>query len=119
MSTSSRWKGLPIVLFLLLGCDGNAPADRTAELAAIPSALHPYAGFWKSDPKDNFGLAIAPATEGYYSISFCGPGGCFKPGTYRPNSRIEGDPNYQIVNVNTIKVSTSSGFDTYFRVTSR
>jgi hypothetical protein len=22
-----------------------------------------------------------------YSVSWCGPGGCFAPGTYRPNSR--------------------------------
>ena len=81
----------------------EAKSDRTVNsrtihlLASInPGPKHPFAGFWKSECKDEFGLAIAAAGEGIYSVSFCGPGGCFKPGTYRPNTSLVGDPAYKI-----------------------
>jgi hypothetical protein len=51
-----------------------------------PTAGHPYAGFWKENCSKESGLAIAHAGRGLYSVSFCGPGGCFKPGAYRPNT---------------------------------
>src|SRR5437773_5469636 len=74
------------------------PPDRTAEELAVRSEDYPLAGFWKIKKSDEWGLAIAPAGDGYYSISFCGPGGCFKPGTYRPNSKIIGDSSYRVIN---------------------
>ncbi|MGB9237166.1 MAG: hypothetical protein WCC04_22380 [Terriglobales bacterium] len=89
----------------------RAVADQTrkAEKAAVPSSEYPFAGFWKTQCSDTSGLAIAPAGDGYYSISFCGPGGCFEPGTYRPNSRIANDPNYHIINNDEIEVSGKGG----------
>jgi hypothetical protein len=82
-----------------------------------PDPAYPLVGFWKDHCEDDFGLAIDRAGEGLYSISFCGPGGCFAPGTYRSNSRIVGDPDYRLVNRNTLEVLGRDGFSTYFRCT--
>ena len=82
-------------------------------LAATPE--YPLVGFWKSDCSDNFGLAIAPVSGGLYSVSFCGPGGCFKPGTYRPNSRLIDDSSYKIIDNDTIEVLGQDGFSQYYR----
>jgi len=56
-----------------------------------------YTGLWKSSCVNDFGVQIKPAENQMYSISFCGPGGCFEPGEWTPNSRIEGDPNYKVI----------------------
>ena len=53
------------------------------EKQAKPSERYPLGGFWKSNTKHDHGLAIGPAGEGIYYISFCGPGGCFEQGAYR------------------------------------
>lgn len=101
---------------------GNDPThdpDRTAEKLAIPSELHPMAGFWKDSCTDNFGLAIAPAEGQLYSVSFCGPGGCFKPGTYRPNTTLAGDASYQVVNRDTLRVLGQDGWSSYLRAPTR
>ncbi len=50
-----------------------------------------------------------PTDEGLYSVSFCGTGGCFKPGTYRPNSRIIGDPMYKLVSAAKLKIRLADG----------
>jgi hypothetical protein len=101
---------------ILIACE---PPDRRAEQAAIPSTAHPLAGFWKKpDCTDRFGLAIAPARQ-LYSVSFCGPGGCFAPGTYRPDTPIAGDPQYRVLDINTIEVKGSDGFSKYVRCASR
>lgn len=94
---------------------------REAELAAVPSATHPYAGFWKEvNCEDSFGLAISPADRSeFYSVSFCGPGGCFKPGTYRPNTALAGDRAYRIVDKDTIDVEGRNGFSRYVRCPGR
>jgi len=76
---------------------------------------YPLVGLWKTSCDDNFGLSVARAAEGHYSVSFCGPGGCFKPGTYRPNTSIHDDPNYEVVDNNTIKVKGADGFSVYHR----
>jgi hypothetical protein len=72
-------------------------------------------GFWKDHCEDDFGLKIEPAGNDQYSISFCGPGGCFEPGTYRPNSPIFGDQRYRVIDANTIEVLGGDGFSTYYR----
>ena len=102
-----------------LGIDPTHDPDRVAEKTAIPSASHPLAGFWKSSPTDDFGLAIAPAKGKLYSVSFCGPGGCFKPGTYRPNTSLVGDKNYQVISVDELRVRGQDGWSTYRRAASR
>jgi len=73
------------------------------------------AGFWKDHCEDDFGLKIEAAGGDQYSISFCGPGGCFEPGTYRPNSPIFGDQAYRVIDAGTIEVLGGDGFSTYYR----
>lgn len=98
----------------------NPPdANWHIEKEAKPSKSHPLGGFWKKDPKHDHGLAIGPAENGEYFISFCGPGGCFEKGTYRANSKIEGDPHYRIIDKNTIEVEGKKGFTKYVRVKRR
>ena len=81
-----------------------------------PTATHPYLGFWKTTCSEEFGLAIAAADERLYSVSLCGPGGCFRPGTYRPNTLLVGDPEYKIEAPGRIAVSGMGGkLTTYVR----
>jgi hypothetical protein len=84
-----------------------------------PGPGYPLVGFWKDHCEDDFGLAIDRAVNGLYSISFCGPGGCFAPGTYRQNSPIVGDPDYVLVDQDTLQVWGRDGFSTYFRCTAK
>lgn len=101
------------------GSGATHDSERIAEKTAIPSTSHPMAGFWKSSPDDNFGLAIAPAEAKLYSVSFCGPGGCFKPGTYRRNTPLMGDEDYKVVSNDTLLVRGQDGWSTYKRASSR
>jgi len=89
------------------------------EKMAKPSLDYPFAGFWKKRQWHKHGLAIGPAGDGIYYISFCGPGGCFEKGQYRENTAIENDPNYRIIDENTIEVKGKKGFAKYIRVKSR
>jgi hypothetical protein len=81
-----------------------------------PTEGHPYAGFWKTKCSDDSGLAIAPAGRGQYSVSFCGKGGCFKPGTYRPITPLVGDKDYKVESSTRIRVK---GIDGNFRPNQR
>jgi hypothetical protein len=74
---------------------------------------HPYSGLWKTSCDQDFGLAIAAAGAEEYSISFCGPGGCFEKGEYRPNSKLVGDPMYKIDSLTQIQVEGQDGFTKY------
>lgn len=78
--------------------------------APVRSSEYPLAGFWKDKCSDNWGLAIAPAGNGYYSISFCGPRRCFEPGTFRPNSKIINDPDYRVIDNDTIEMRGKDGW---------
>ena len=85
---------------------------------AAGAAEEGFTGFWKTDCTHAFGLQIKPFGEpGLYSVSFCGPGGCFEPGTYRPNTKIRDDPNYQVVSEREIRVRGRDGWHTYFKCT--
>ena len=80
-----------IALYLQVTDDPNWHVETNAS----KSESHPLAGFWKSENcDDEWGLAIGPLDENLYYVSFCGPGGCFAEGTYRPNTRFINDPNY-------------------------
>jgi hypothetical protein len=94
---------LLIAYVVMLDHAADAVSDRTVNSRTIqlsdsinPGPEHPLAGLWKTECKEDFGLAIAAAGKDLYSVSFCGPGGCFKPGTYRPNTSLVGDPAYKI-----------------------
>lgn len=73
-----------------------------------------YTGFWKTDCKDGFGVQIKPAGNQMYSVSFCGPGGCFEPGEWTLNTRIDGDPNYRVISPEKIGIRRKDGKSAYF-----
>ena len=82
---------------------------------AKPSETHPLGGFWKRHSTSEHGLAVGPAGDGLYFVSFCGPGGCFEKGQYRPNTALVGDPQYRVIDDNTIEVMGKNGFNRYVR----
>lgn len=84
----------------------------------ISSADENFTGFWKRNCEDAFGVQIMPTKDGQYSVSFCGPGGCFEPGTYRPNTKLKDDPAYQVVDTTHIKVQGRDGWSDYTKCTS-
>jgi len=92
------------------------PPNWHIERQAKPSKTHPLGGFWKRNAKHDHGLAIGPADDNKYFISFCGPSGCFEKGKYRPNSAIENDPDFRVIDKDTIEVKGKKGFNKYFRV---
>jgi hypothetical protein len=112
-----NWVIQVAVVVAAAACTAHPP-DSSQSLPAPPATeSHPFAGFWKDGHcNDEFGLSIAPAGPKMYSVSFCGPGGCFEPGTYRPNTPIVGDPAYQVIDNNTLGISTQDGtFQRYSR----
>jgi len=79
----------------------------TASLLALIcgcATTHPYTGFWKGQCSDGFGVQIKPVDGQLYSVSFCGPGGCFEPGTWAPNTTLVGDPAYEIVSPTELRI---------------
>jgi hypothetical protein len=75
-----------------------------------------YAGLWKKNCQDEFGLRISPLRDGLYSVSFCKSEHCSAPGAYRPDSRIDNDPMYDVLSGSRIKVRHQDGsFTNYVR----
>ena len=113
------WLGFGIwVAVQQLLVDSHDPTRDSANVKStlVSNPAYPFTGFWKGSCSENFGLVIEPATEStLYSVSFCGPGGCFKPGTYRPNTSLRGDPRYRVLDNNTIEVEGADGFSRYIR----
>jgi hypothetical protein len=72
-----------------------------------------YTGFWKGRCSDSFGVQIKPAENQRYSVSFCGPGGCFRSGEWRPNTRIDGDPEYKVISSKELGIKRTDT-DDYF-----
>lgn len=79
-----------------------------------------YTGFWMGDCQDGFGVQIKRVDSRLYSVSFCGPGGCFGPGDWTPNTPIEGDPHYKVVSPTQlgIKRTDAAAYFMYVRCTS-
>ncbi len=105
------------MFYIMVNVDTNDPGKDSSN---IESSLdydenYPYVGFWKPKCSNGFGLAINKVDNGYYSVSFCGPGGCFKPGTYRPNTKLVNDPSYKVTSTNVIEVNGKDGFTKYLR----
>ncbi len=90
-----------LCLFLVAAC--NRPADFT--------------GFWKANCTDAFGVQIKKQPGNLFSVSFCGPGGCFAPGQWMPNTPIIGDVKYQVVNPTTIEIAHGQGWTRYTKCT--
>jgi hypothetical protein len=89
-----------LCLFLVAAC--KRPADFT--------------GFWKVNCTDAFGVQIKKQPGNLFSVSFCGPGGCFAPGEWVPNTPIIGDPKYRILNPTNIEIR-GKGWTRYTRCT--
>ena len=90
-----------------------------AGLAAGAPKASDYAGFWKRNCEDAFGLRIRPLRDGLYAVSFCNHDGCSAPGAYRPNTRIERDPMYDVLSATRIKLRhQEGGYSLYLKCTS-
>ena len=90
----------------------QAIAEETSP--GTPDRNMDFTGYWKEACEQDFGLQIKPIEPGgKYSVSFCGPGGCFDPDTYRPNTFITGDKSYEVVTQDSIRVRGSDGWATY------
>ncbi len=73
-----------------------------------------FAGVWKSNCADYWGVQIRPAGADLYSVTFCGLSGCLKLGEWMPDTRIEGDPMYQVVSATEIRIRRNdAGYFTY------
>jgi hypothetical protein len=90
------------------------PVVLMALFAICPIALaqgkHDYSGVWKKNCEDEMGLHIKPLRDRpLYTVLFCKNDICSEPGAYRPNTRIDGDPLYEVLNAKTMKVRYSDG----------
>ncbi|MFQ5640604.1 MAG: hypothetical protein ACE5IR_21710 [bacterium] len=77
---------------------------------------YPYVGIWKTDSTVNFGIIIDEASTDQYSVSFFGPGGRFKPGTWMPNTTVINDSSYRIIDKDIIEINKGFGFTRYYRM---
>ena len=78
-----------------------------------------YTGFWKRNCEDDQGVQIRRLRQGAYSISFCKIGGCTAPGSYRPNSPIDGDPAYEVLGPTRIRLMhVEGGYTAYVKCSS-
>jgi len=74
---------------------------------------HDYSGVWKKNCQDEMGLQIKPL-RGQYAVLFCKNDICSEPGAYRPNTRIDGDPLYEVLSATAMKVRyPDGGFSVY------
>lgn len=105
---------LVLVVFQGMPLSHN-PNTREVVSNLRPTEDMPYVGFWKTSRFVSHGIAIAPAQEGFYSVSFCGPGGCFEPGKWTPNTKLVDDPHYRIIDMDTIQILGKSEVTTYHR----
>ena len=91
-------------------------ALATAPLAGAAGKGPDYAGSWKKNCEDEFGLQITAPRDGTYSVLFCKSGFCSAPGAYRANTRIENDPMYDVLSAGRMKVRHQDGsYDTYVK----
>lgn len=84
---------------------------------SVKNAPPDFTGFWKWHCSDAWGVQIKKQTENLFSVSFCGPGGCFEPNTWMPNTPIVGDPKYRSINPTTLEIQHGDGWQTLTRCT--
>lgn len=108
-------------LFLLMWYASiNHDPNWDIEDLAVPTADHPLSGFWKQRScEEPWGLAIGPVSPGIYYVSFCGPGGCLDRDESRPHTPILDDPNYRLVDQNTLMILNEDRWSTMVRCESR
>jgi hypothetical protein len=81
---------------------------------ALADGKGDYSGVWKKNCEDEMGLHLKPLKDRQYAVLFCKTGFCSEPGSYRPNTRIEQDPLYEVLSPTTIKVRyPDGGFSVY------
>ena len=83
----------------------------------VPTAAHPFTGFWKSTCSESFGFAIHPASPGRYAVCFCGPGGCSKPGVSCSEAGLTNSWGYRVIDSNTLEKLGLDGYSRYVRCT--
>lgn len=86
------------------------------EATIKPDLNYPYLGIWKTHPTDNFGVIIDKVSDGEYSVSYFGPGGRFRPGTWMPNTTLVNDSSYRIIDKDVIEINKVFEFIRYYRV---
>jgi hypothetical protein len=86
----------------------SVPVAATAAFVLCASAsasAADYTGFWKRDCTYPSGISIKPGADKRYSISLCHPSGC---DPWKPNTTIDGDPQYQVVDADTLDLRESA-----------
>jgi hypothetical protein len=86
-------------------------------LASWSASAADFTGFWKEYCTDAFGIQIKRHNTQTYSVSFCGPGGCFEPGTWMPNTTIESDPAYRVIDAKNIELKKGERWQRYTKCT--
>src|SRR5438128_447388 len=87
-----------------------------AGISACSDQKMSYTGIWKSNCSDYWGVQIKPADGGLYSVTFCGLSGCVAPGAWAPNTRLSGDPMYEVVSATKIRIKRNdAGSFTYLK----
>lgn len=75
-----------------------------------------FAGTWKTRCGNYWGLQIRPVGNSFYAVTFCGLSGCLEHGHWTPDTRIEGDPMYEVISGKELRVRRKDGgFFTYVR----
>jgi hypothetical protein len=110
-----------VVVFFLIYAYFIHEQNWYVEENVVRTEEHPLAGFWKNEGSEEnpWGWAIGPASPGIYYISFCGPNGCFAEGTYLPNTSIVNDPEYKVIDENTIMMPSKKGLSKVVRCPGR
>lgn len=103
--------------FVLLSCLCFPTVGCNNRREAVKNPPPDFAGFWKGTCSDAFGVQIKKQAANLFSVSFCGPGGCDEPGTWKPNTPILGDPHYRVINPATLEVQNGDTWQTYTKCT--
>ncbi len=82
----------------------------TNRICSSQGAPTDFTGFWKTRCADGFGVQIKKLPGNLFSVSFCGPGGCFEPGTWMPNTPIIEDPQYRRIDPTTLEIKRGEGW---------
>jgi len=101
--------GIVYLCFLTLACSDHADS--------VESKPADFTGFWKARCSDAFGVQIKKQTGNLYSVSFCGPGGCFEPGTWMPNTPIVGDPQYRSISPTVLELKHGDSWERWTKCT--